>query len=122
MSNESGQGDPMTSLTPWARALGLDPEGVTRVVVDVRMGALPVCLIETMPGSPAAWSLVELTRRLDQPAVLRPLDEAERESVEAILADMGDDAQSLAMSGDKGRAEYAEHYARRLRRVLGESP
>lgn len=109
----------MLSLAPWAMALGIDPEGCDRVVIDVRRGAFPVCMVEAMPGSRAAETLAALVGQLDAGVVVRPMGQPERDSIEAILAEMQDDAQSLAMSGDRGRAEYAGHYAGRLARVLG---
>lgn len=109
----------MTSMAPWALALGIDPDGCDRVVVDVRRGALPVCMVEARPDSRAAASLSALVGRLDAATVVRPMGEPERDGIEEILADMQDDARSLAMSGDNGRAEYAGHYAGRIERVLG---
>lgn len=111
----------MTSLAPWARALGMPSEGVGRVVIDVRAGALPVVMVEALPGTAAARALLGCVGELDAGVTVRPLDAPTRETVEAILADMTDDAESLAMGGDKGRAEYAGHYAARLRRALEES-
>lgn len=106
------------SPAPWARALGLPSEGVARVVVDVRAGALPVVMIEAQPGSESARALLVLTGRLDAERVLQPLDGPVRETIAEILTDLADDAESLAMAGDRGRAEFAGHYAGRLRRAL----
>jgi hypothetical protein len=89
------------------------------VVIDVRRGAYPVCMVEAMPGSRAAAALAGLVGRLDPERVVAVLNGETRETCEGILADLVDDSESLAMSGDKGRAEFAGHYAGRLRRALG---
>lgn len=108
----------MLSPVPWARALGLPGEGVARVVIDVRLGALPVVMVEAQPGSEAARALAGLVGKLDAGVVVRPMGEEERASVAEILEDLQADAESLAMQGDKGRAEFAQHYAGRLARAM----
>ena len=120
MSSEHGMEDPMLSVSPWAMALGIDPEGCDRVVIDVRRGAYPVVMIEAMPGSRAAAGLAGLVARLDASRVVTPMNAPVRENVAEILEDLRADAESLAMAGDKGRAEFAGHYAGRLKRALGE--
>lgn len=118
MSSEHGQTDPMLSPAPWAKALGLPGDGVARVVIDVRAGALPVVMVEAQPGSDAARALCELTGRLDAGAVVQPMGEEERATLAEVLEDLRSDAESLAMRGDKGRAEFAGHYAGRLARAM----
>lgn len=108
----------MLSPVPWARALGLPGEGVARVVIDVRLGALPVVMVEAQPGSEAARALAGLVGRLDAATVVRPMGEEERATVAEILEDLRSDATALSMGGDKGRAEYAAHYAKRLARAM----
>lgn len=119
MSNEHGrESDPMLSPAPWALALGLPSEGVERVVIDVRRGALPVVMVEAQPGSDAARALAGLVGRLAPSVVVQPMGEAERATVAEILEDLQADADALAMRGDKGRAEFAGHYAGRLARAM----
>lgn len=117
MSNANTSDDPMLSPAPWARALGLPGEGVGRVVIDVRAGALPVVMVEAMPGSAAAGALAALVGRLDAGAVVRPLGEAEATTLDEVVADMLDDADAMAQRGDNGRADWARVYAGRLARA-----
>lgn len=121
MSSDSGrESDPMLSPTPWALALGLPGDGVERVVIDVRRGALPVVMVEAQPGSEAARSLAGLAGHLD-PSAVQPMGEAERASVGEILEDLRADADALRMRGDTGRADFAAHYAGRLARAMAGS-
>lgn len=114
--------DPMLSPLPWARALGLPGDDVERIVIDVRRGALPVVMVEALPGTEAAAALVALTGKLDAAAVVRPLDPAESASLDEVIADMQDDADAMAQRGDNGRADWARVYAGRLARAREMAP
>lgn len=112
----------MLSPAPWARALGLPGDGVGRVVIDVRAGALPVVMVEARPGSEAAAALQSLVGRLDPGAVVRPLGTAETATLDEVVADMIDDADAMAQRGDASRADWARVYAGRLARAREMAP